>query len=409
LFKSSGVQNVGDPVSSKEIMRFRDLTMRLLGGYGLEVDNITETTANAGVTIEAVLLKDGQLNTGQGLTEVYPMNQDVLSTSNVTFNNIFSDNFIQTDQILENTLNNGVKVDSWQIKTQNITSDALSNVNDPLSINLKYFGDSNIPLSISAPAHDDLSINFDCHNVVGFPDSYISGSVLGNIILDKNDDMLRVLVTNGNAPSVGFSKSAMNSVLEVGKTFVNINEPLTIQEAVICEALTTDPETQSQTVLITQSTLTDELFRRPYFPVYGDAVNTATPIVGLPVIGSYVLIPALYAGTFLKNCSVPVGNAIIIDAGLDSFMCRVSYSVSFSSGTNTDTEYEFAVIANSFNITASQKSVILVDQDMRVNVSCTFLYFASALDDISLFVRNNTSTQSASIESMTLSISKIFE
>lgn len=52
---------------------------------GISVDTISESTAATGVTLDGVLLKDGQINTGQGLTEVYLMDQSVRTTDSPTF------------------------------------------------------------------------------------------------------------------------------------------------------------------------------------------------------------------------------------------------------------------------------------------------------------------------------------
>jgi hypothetical protein len=352
LFKSSGVQSPGTPISAKEIMRFRDLEMRLLAGYGLQVDNISETTSNAGVSVS-----------------------------------------------------------SWSIKSQNITSDGISDVLNPLSINLKYSGDSNIPMSMTANAHDDLGINLDCHVNIGVADSYISGSVLGNVILDKNDDMLRVLVTNGNLPGAAFSKSAMNSVLEVGKTFVHINEPATFSEAILANGLTSDPETQPETILLTQSSLTNELFRRPYKPVYGTATAiNAGLILALPIINTYVHVtPGLAFGSTLKNCTVPIGDEIVIDSGISTFEAQISYTITLGSGVNPAKEYVCAVQITSSTVTASQMSIVTFDSTQRSAVSCSFIATLTALDTVGVYIKNVTDTASVNIEDVTLTVNKIFE
>ena len=410
------LNNVSDEIEERILPAFGTGDVSWVG-VGSSIDNsIPRFDGVSGLIIQGsnIIIDDSDnitgatsLNTGQGANLLYSMDQDTLSTSNVTFNNIFSNSFIQTDQINENTINNGVLIDSWKIKTQNITSDALSDVNDPLSINLKYFADSNIPLSITAPAHDDLSINFDCHNVVGFPDSYISGSVLGNIILDKNDDLLRVLVTNGIAPAAGFLKSAMNSVFEVGKTFINLNQVATFAAGVVMNALTTDPETQADSIFITQSSLTNEIFKRPYQSVYCTAVNTAS--VTTPLVVNVWTVPALvYALTLAKNCT-PVSDSIVIDAGIDSHLSSISYDFSFASFDNQAVSYQSAIRINGFIITSSICNFIIDDMVEVHNVANTSIFPVDAGDDISLVVRNILDNKPISISKMAITINKIFQ
>ena len=395
-FGTGDVSWVGVGASiDNSVPRFDGVTGLIIQGSNIIIDDSDNIT---GVT---------SLNTGQGANLLYSMDQDVLSNSTVSFKNIFCDNILQSDFILETTLNQGVKVDSWQIKTQNITSDALSDVNDPLSINLKYFGDANIPLSISAPTHDDLSINFDCHNVVGFPDSYISGSVLGNIILDKSDDLLRVLVTNGNAPGAGFLKSAMNSVLEVGKTFINLNQVATFAAGVVMNALTTDPETQADSIFITQSSLTNEIFKRPYESIYATAINTAS--VTTPLVLNVWTVPALvYALTLAKNCT-PILDTITIDAGIDSHLSSISYDISCASFDNLAVSYQSAIRINGFIVTSSICNFIIDSNSAVVNVANTSIFTLNALDDVSLVVRNIINNKPLSITKMCITINKVFQ
>jgi len=76
----------------------------------IKTDTVSEHTAAAGVTIDSVVLKDGQINTGQGATEVYLMDQNVQTSNNVNFNQV------QTDTIIEETAAAGVTIDSLTIK-----------------------------------------------------------------------------------------------------------------------------------------------------------------------------------------------------------------------------------------------------------------------------------------------------
>lgn len=74
------------------------------------VDDIKEKTGGVGTTINSVELKSGQINTGQGLTEVYGMDQAVTTASNVTFTQV------KTDSIVEKSLLAGVTIESVKIE-----------------------------------------------------------------------------------------------------------------------------------------------------------------------------------------------------------------------------------------------------------------------------------------------------
>jgi hypothetical protein len=351
LFKSSGVQSPGTPISAKEIMRFRDSEMRLLPGYGLQVDNISETTSNA-----------------------------------------------------------GVNVSSWSIKSQNITSDALVSNLDPLKLSLNYFGDADSALVLIAENHDNNGILFDMRDA-GNTNDFISSSVNGNVFLNKNGGDLNFLFQNGIGKGLFVDKTAMNNVLSLSKTSINLNEPATFSEAIVADGLTPDPETQPETILITQSSLTNELFKRPYKPVYGTAtaINTGL-ILALPVINTYVHVtPGLAFGSTLKNCTVPIGDEIVIDSGISTFEAQISYTVTLGSGVNPAKEYVCAVQITSFTVTASQMSIITFDSNQRSAVSCSFIATLTALDTVGVYIKNVTDTASVNIEDVTLTVNKIFE
>jgi hypothetical protein len=208
-----------------------------------------------------------------------------------------------------------VKVGAWDLKTQEITSDALVSVTDPLTISLKYFGDANSSLSLYAENHDNNGLLFDMNHVpLGGTNDFLSGSVNGNVFINKNVDALDFLFQNGIAKGSSVNKLAMVKTMSLTKTSIDLNQTVNVGQSLICDNLTTDPETQPETILITQSSLTNELFKRPYKPVYGTAtaINTGL-ILALPVINTYVHVtPGLAFGSTLKNCTVPIGDEIVV-------------------------------------------------------------------------------------------------
>ena len=400
---ATGSASIGDENTGQLQMNFRynnytQFYLRVRLGPGI----FSNTSAN-----DHICTLSGSQNECVKLPRESLFEQDLLPTSNVTYNRLFATDFIQTDQILENTLNEGVRVDSWLVKSQAITSDGLSNVLDPLSINLKYFADSNIPLSITAPAHDNLAINFDCHNVVGLPDNYISGSILGNIILDKSDDLFRILVTNSVSPGLGFLKSSMSSVLEAGKTFINLNQVCTFAQGIIASALTIDPETQADSIFITQSSITNEITKRPYQSVYASCINTVSVIT--PLLLNIWTVPDLqYAFTVGKNCT-PILNTITIDGSIDSHLSSISYDISCASEDNLATSYQSAIRINNQIVTSSICNFI-IDSNMAFhNIANTSLFTINENDDISLVVRNIINNKPLSVSKMCITINKVFQ
>jgi hypothetical protein len=418
-----GLGDVLGPASSIDnaIARFDGISGKVIKNSGVTIGGFLDNDISTGGTISCqtqtiageddpdfVIVKVGD----DILRKVSLLNlfgQNLFSSSNVVFNNVFSNGLIQTDQILENTLNNGVNVAGWQIKSQDITSDGLISLTTPMAINMKIFGDNDIPLSIITPNHDDMGINFDLSHVSGFVDNYVSGSVNGNFIIDKTSDTLRILAQNGIAKGGALLKSAMNSVMEWTKTTITLNENATFTNAILADNLTVDPQTES--ILLTQNSVSGEFYKRDYQAVYGTATAINSNLnLALPVINTYVHVtPGLAFGSPLKNCTVPIGDEIVIDAGISTFRAVISYNVTLGSGVNPAETYQTAIQITSSTVTASQMTTVTFDSNQQNEVSCTFIATLTGNDTIGLYVRNVNDTVNVLIEDVTITINKIFE
>ena len=411
------LNSVSDEIEERILPAFGTGDVSWIGGLSVN-NSVARYDSTSGLIIQGsgVIIDDSdniicnQINTGNGLSEIFSMDQDVLSTSSVDFKNIFCDNIIQSDFILETTLNAGVKVDSWQIKTQKIKSDALVSVTNPLTIELKYFGDNESAMSLIAENHDNNGILFDMNHVdnIGTTNDYLSGSVNGNIFINKDGGDLNFLFQNGITKGLLVDKLAMNTTMSINKTGVSINEPAIFSEAIIAKGLTLDPESQPETILLTLSSLAvNEVYRRPYQTVYGTAINTASVTTAL-VVNVWTVPALVYALSLANNCT-PIGDTITIDGGVTSHLSSISYNFSYASFDNQAVSYQSAIRINGFIVTSSICDFIIDDMTEIHNVANTSIFPLDANDDISLIVRNVVDNKSISISRMCITINKIFQ
>lgn len=417
-FGTGDVEWVGGQSIDNSIARYDSTTGLIIQGSGVIIDDINNITTNGRISLltdtlplelitEWVLIKEGNDTIKKvALDELY--GQPLNSLADVTFNNIFSNGLVQTDQVLESTLNNGVDITSWNIKTQRITSDALVNVNDPLSINMKYFGDNEIPLSLSAIDHDDISINMDCHRVINSPDTYISGSVLGNFILDKSDDSFNILAQNGISKGSGFLKSGMQKVAQFFKTSISLNETVNFLSAIVAPNLTTDPE-NADTYFLTQNKSTNEILKRDFQPAYGTISGQGNILeTVINTIDIYVpLIGFIGSSDPLRNITIPpLGDTLQIT---NSGLYEIHYNISVQPANLAATKlWESAVFVNGIQtITSSIMCCQTTDSDELTEISNSFMYDGTAGDVFDLRIRNRTNTVNVIMKCATLTIKRL--
>ena len=112
---SVGTLNTGQGANELYDMDQNVLTTSDVNFNSVSSDTISEKTPDAGITADGVLLKDSSVSaatvdTGQGANELYDMDQNVLTTSDVSFNSVSS------DTISEKTADAGVTIDGVKAK-----------------------------------------------------------------------------------------------------------------------------------------------------------------------------------------------------------------------------------------------------------------------------------------------------
>ena len=196
--------------------------------------------------------------------------------------------------------------------------------------------------------------------------------------------------------------------MSLSKTGISLNEPAIFSESVIMKGLSTDPETQPETIILTLSSLAvNQVYKRIYEVVYATAINTVIVVTPL-VLGVWTVPNLVYGLSFGKNC-LPVGNTITIDGGVTSHLSTISYNFSYASAVVLPITYQSAIRVNGFIITSS-----ICDFTMRSNtemdsISNTSIFTLNAGDDISLVVRNTLGNDAITINRMAITINKIFQ
>jgi len=418
-FGTGNVDWVGGVSIDNSIPRYDSTTGLIIQGSGVIIDDSNNISTNGRISLltdtlapelisDWVLIKqNNNLIKKVSLDSLY--GQPLNTLANPTFNNIFISGLLQTDQILEDTLNNGVDVTSWNIKTQKITSDALVNINDPLSINMKYFGDNEIPLSLMAVDHDDISINMDCHRVINSPDTYISGSPQSNFILDKTNDSFSILAQNGIAKGSGFLKSGMQKVAEFFKTSISFNESVNFLSAIIAPNLTLDPENVNDTYFITQNKSTSEILKRDFSPAYGSISGQGNIIeTVISTIDVYVpLIGFVGSSDPLRNITIPpLGDSM---ETINSGLYELHYNISIEPANLAATKlWEVSVFVNGIqSITSSRMCSTTTDAQELSEISNSFMYDGTAGDVFDLRIRNRTNTVNIIMRCATMTIKRL--
>ena len=396
-FGTGNVDWIGGVSVDNSVARFDGITGLIIQDSGVIIDDLNNISVNS-------------VNTGQGNNLLYSMDQDVLSTSNVTHNRLFVTDFIQSDSIQETTLDHGCDITTWNVQSQKMKSSGQVSTTSPMTFQLGYTADAQSPIGIIASGYDNNGILFDMNHADTFTaNDFISGDINGNAYIHKNSGNLDFKFSNGVVKGGSLPLNSMNTTMSLSKTGIGLNEVVICQEAVIMKGLTLDPETQPETVLLTLSSLAvNEVYKRPYQSVYGTAIGTSTPlIVALPIIDDWVSPNLSYGMTLARNCS-PVGNTITVDAGIDSFIGSIDYAIAYASGSNSTIEYEFAIRINGFIATGSLMSTVLKSADERHNISCHFVFPVDALDTIEIVLKNPLTTEQIVVHNMSLTIQKVF-
>lgn len=342
------------------------------------------------------------VDTGQGQNSLYPMNQDVLTTSNVTFNNIFSNGLVQTDQILENTLNGGVSITSWNIKGQSLTSNSIVSVNDPLRIDFKISGDNDNLIQIYAKDHDNTGLMFDCNkDDIGDDNTLVSGSTNANVFINKELGSLKFLITNAITKGQQFLKSTMNNVMELGKTYINLNESVTMAQSLVLNGL---PTSTNNTVLLTKFPGTNEIQQQDgpkYDYSFFENNIVSTTINTINIYERVVYAPITFqTGDSLFTITNDAGNLLYTYTGLTK---KVNISINFNVHKNGGGNelYQFEVRVNGVKAGPSPKQK-LEDNTKWQMLSVDGILILNPGDLITFWVRCETGTDNINVSGMTI-------
>ena len=421
----SGGDVVG-PVSSIDntIPRYDGTTGKIIQNSGVSIDDnnniITSGTINANTVlyepefdpaISHVIVKlNNPPPAGDEFkkcerTQLY--GQDLSTGSNVVHNNIFADGLIQTDQILENSLNNGVDVTSWNIKTQKIQSDALVSETDPLIISMKHFGDANAVLEMNARAHDNNGIMMDMRHSLG-TSAYLSSSINGNVFLHKNGASLDVKIQNGISPGLLVDPNTMNTVASFEKTSINLNETCNLNGGVIMSNLTNDPETLD-TYFLTKNKSTNEVYQRDFQPAYG-TINGSGNILETIIATQDVYVPLTgFIGSSdpLRNITIPaLGDQLQVT---NSGLYEINYNISIEPAALAATKlWETSTFINGVQtISSSVMCCQTTDAQELTEISNAFMFNLVAGDVIDLRIRNRTNTVNVIMRCATMTIKRL--
>lgn len=342
------------------------------------------------------------VNTGQGDNELYPMDQAVLTTSNPEFNSLFLDFVLRTDLILENTLNNGVNIQGWKIFPQTIVSDSSISINDPLRMDFKLLGDNDNVMQIYAKEHDNNGIMFDTNKAsFGTDDTLISGSENANIIINKDLGALKFLITNAITKGQQFLKSTMNNVMELGKTYINLNEPVTMSESLVCNNL---PTSTNNKVILTKFPGTDEIQQQEagkYDYSFYENNIVSTTINTINVWEQIVYAPiSMQTGDSLFTITNDAGKLLYTYNGLSKNVnLSIDFNVHKDGGGNE--LYQFEVRVNGIKAGPSPKQK-LEDNTKWQMLSVNGILPLNPSDEITFWVRCETDVDNITVAGMSV-------
>ena len=329
-----------------------------------------------------------------------------LTTAGVVRFNTVTTPTLQTDTIVENTVNGGVKVGAWDLKTQKITSDALVSVTDPLTISLKYFGDANSSLSLYAENHDNNGLLFDMNHVpLGGTNDFLSGSVNGNVFINKNVDALDFLFQNGIAKGSSVNKLAMVKTMSLTKTSINLTQTVNVGQSLICDNLTTDDNTNIY--FLTQKDSTNEVMKRDYQPTYGSLGITGNLVATvINTVDVYEILSFIGSTAPLKK-TVQTTTTLTPNT---SGVYEITYNLAIRPDVLATTKlWETAVFVNGSTITASVMCIQTTDADELGMISNSFMYSHTSGEVLDIRIRNRTNDTNVILECGNFTIKRMID
>ena len=413
----SSLPGVDGPISSTDnaIARFDNTTGKIIQNSSVIVDDGGSITTSGIVNCftptfdiefdtDFVIVKQGN-DILKKVLRADLFGQNLTTASVVRFNTVTTPT-LQTDTILENTVNGGVKVGAWDLKTQEIKSDALVSVTDPLTISLKYFGDTNSSLSLYAENHDNNGLLFDMNHVpLGGTNDFLSGSVTGNVFINKNGDALDFLFQNGIAKGSSVNKLAMIKTMSLTKTSINLNQTVNVGQSLICDNLTTDDNTNIY--FLTQKDSTNEIMKRDYQPTYGSLGITGNLVATvINTVDVYEILSFIGSTAPLKKTVQTTTTLTPTTSGV----YEITYNLAIRPDLLANTKlWETAVFVNGSTITSSVMCIQTTDADELGMISNSFMYMHTSGDVLDIRIRNRTNDTNVVLECGNFTIKRMID
>ena len=372
----------------------------------LIVNNMVEDNAQTRLLIQNPVDNKIGYRLVSSLPVVNPFNQDLNTFNSPNFQNGFFNGIVQTDVILENTVNNGVFVGSYNMQTQKFRSNGLVSVSNPMTFDVGFNADDNSAIQLYAENHDNIGIclDMDHADTIGTTNDFLSGSVLGNVFINKKDGDLDFLFQNGIGKGLLVNKLGMTNVMKLNKTSIDLNQTVSIAQGLICDNLTVDPG--SNINFITQNDVSGEIMSRNYEPSYG-SLGIIDNLILTTINTVDVYVPLSFIGTTgpQKNITIGSSNFTLTKTGL----YEITYSTSIQPDNGGDTRFEIGVFTLGSLITNSIMGFVTNNANRDINCSNTFLFAGTIGDILDLRIRNRSDNEDVILRYAQFMIKRIID
>jgi hypothetical protein len=385
-------------ITGLDRVQFVGTTSPVLGQIPYYDDNTGNKINNSQILINGVndltnvnAISCTGINTGQGIVECYPMDQDVLTTSDVNFNSI-AGNIIETQEI---------------VKRGTTTTGT-----NPNRLTLETGG--GIPFQLwSRGASDESFMGFDISNAstnffsnsnsqVLFEKTGLGLSIYGGNQLAGNSfqlTSLNKLLTFGDANTTFDDAVIFDQSVTTNSPFVTMNNVLADNNNT--SFLTLDGSNRLRTTTLTNTLAT--LSGTVSFPASGGILTT------FPAVDVFVF-PITNFTTSLnvqQNCIGDTSGGIIIDAGVPSGICKIMATCSVKGSNTSNNIYDVSIKRNNVLIDCTVQKISTTDTTLYISTTIQCLSPYDAGDVFKTFFRNKVDTDSLDIESCTFTLHKI--
>jgi hypothetical protein len=378
------VQFVGTSPVLGQIPFYDDNTGNKINNSGILINGVNDLTNVNGISCTGI-------NTGQGIVECYPMNQDVLTTSDVSFNSI-SGNKIETQEI--------VKVGS----TTTGTNPNRITLETGLQIPFQLWSRGGSDESFMGFDISNASTNFlsNSNSQVLFEKTGVGLSIYGGNQLAGNSfqiTSLNKLVTFGDANTRFDDAVIFDDSITSNSPFVTMNNVLA--DNTNTSFLTLDGSNQLRTTSLVNTVAT--LSGSVYFTASGGILTTfpAVDVFVFPITNFTTNL------TVQQNCIGDTSGGIIIDAGVPSGICKIMSTCSVKGSNTSNNIYDVSIKRNNVLIDCTVQKISTTDTTLYISTTIQCLSPYDAGDVFQTFFRNKVDTDSLDIESCTFTLHKI--